>query len=551
MDGILFYMVDHHPSPSPSIFSYLYHGTIRFFAHHKTYTAFLFVMVSAITLYGVFSAPKVTGETVTVTRGTIEQYVRVSGHVESSKDANLSFQTAGQVADVLVKTGDAVTQGKVLATLSGGDQQAALLQAEASLSNTQAVLEQLQQGARKEEVALKEQAFENAKSSLDQAYSTLPDAIQNVDATTADVIKNKFSSLFTLANGRYQLSFSSCNQFLQGDLELKRTKLEDILAAYQTKSTVITTLSSIHNVDATFEQGYQAAIATNELVNGVSNLLLTPCSVANQSLDGYRTTLSIVKTTMTALFSDISLKRNALISAKNIVNQAHADLMLTQAGTDPYRIKAQVALVSQAEAQVAAAKSGLAKTVIRAPFSGVISNIDLSLGETVTAGKTVISMLAVNSFEIDAKVPEVDLVKVRVGAPVNVTLDAYGKDTIFPATVTRINPTATTEGTVPVYKVIITLTGTDNRVRQGMTANVEIVAESKIQIIVIPARFVKVQTNEIGTVKLLVNGKEEERTISLGIRGANGLIEVIGGLIGGEVLIPPITTTRQAQKQTS
>ena len=41
-------MVDPQHKSSASIFSHLYHGTIRFFAHHKTYTAFLFVMVSAI-----------------------------------------------------------------------------------------------------------------------------------------------------------------------------------------------------------------------------------------------------------------------------------------------------------------------------------------------------------------------------------------------------------------------------------------------------------------------------------------------------------------------
>jgi multidrug efflux pump subunit AcrA (membrane-fusion protein) len=181
----------------------------------------------------------------------------------------------------------------------------------------------------------------------------------------------------------------------------------------------------------------------------------------------------------------------------------------------------------------------------------VVSNVDLSIGETVSAGKTVISMLANNAFEIEAKVPEVDLVKVKTNALVNVTLDAYGKDVVFPATVTRINPTATTEGTVPVYKVIVTFVGNDDRVRQGMTANLEIVSDMKTAVIAVPARFVRMTTSTTGEVTVRSNGKDQLREVGLGIRGSNGIFEITRGLLGGEVLVPPTTVNRQAQKQTS
>jgi RND family efflux transporter MFP subunit len=539
------------PSSQPSFIKKIDTAVVRFFSRHKTYTAFLFIMIIAIVFYAIFSAPKPQGETYTVTLGPIKQYVKVSGTVTSSKDANLGFQIGGAVAYVGVKTGDIVEQGRVLATLSAGDAQASVLQAEASLSNAQAVLEQLQQGARKEELAIKEQTLENAKSSLDQAYTSLPDTIQNVDAVTADVIKNKFASFFVLSGGRYQLSFSSCDQRLQGEIESKRTTLENTLAAFQKKSSVISAISSNENIDVTFEMAYQSAIATNDLVNAISNLLLSPCSVSNPALDGFRTSLSLVKTTMTTLFSDISAKRSALIVAKNTFRQANADLTLSKAGTDPYKIKAQAALVSQAEAQVATAKSGLDKTIIKAPFSGTVSNIDLSFGETVTVGKTVVSMLATDGFEIEAKVPEVDIVKIKADASVDITLDAYGKDIIFPAKVTRINPTATTEGTIPVYKVIVTFVGKDERIRQGMTANVQIITETKSKIVAVPSRFIQVVTTEKGNVTLLVNGKEVTKEVSLGIRGADGLLEVTGGLLEGDVLVAPTTADRQAQKQTS
>lgn len=528
--------------------SQCYKSTIKFFAHHKTYTAFLFVIACAILLYGLLSSPKINSDTYTVLEGPINQYVKITGQVESSRDANLSFQSTGAVSFIGIKPGDRVAQGKVLATLQGGDAQVSLLQAEANLANQVAILDQLKQGARKEEVAIKEQTLENAKDTLTQAYSSLPDSIQNVDATTADVIKNKFSSLFTFNTGRYVLSFSSCDQRLQSEIEVKRTALENILADFQKKSSVVSAISSPETIDGAFSAAYQATLMTNDLVNGISNLLLSSCSISNPSLDSYRTSLSGAKTSMTALFSDIASKRSALLSAKNVVNQATRDLELTKSGTDPYKLKSQMALVSQAEAQVASARSGIQKTLIVAPFSGIISSVDLSLGETVGSGKTVISMLAVDSFEIQAKVPEIDIIKIKVGAKVDVTLDAYGQSEIFPATVTRINPTATTEGSVPVYTVIVTFKGKDDRIKQGMTANVQILSESKSRAIVAPARFVKVINKDKGQVTRISEGKEESLEVSLGLRGAEGLIEITAGLLVGDVLISPTTLDREPQK---
>lgn len=531
-------------------FSSVFNSIIRFLAHHKTYTAFVFVAITAIIFYVIFSVPKTVQETYIVSLDSIKQYVKVSGQVQASKDASLSFQTTGSVSYVGVKTGDRVGQGVVLASLSRGDQEASLLQAEANLSSAEAVLSQLEQGARKEEIAIKEQALISAKSSFDQSYSTLPDAIQNVDAITADVVKNKFSNLFIVNGNSFILSFSSCDQRLAGDLESKRTALQNTLAEFQKKSSVITTLSSTQTIDVTFEAAYQAAIATNDMVNTLSNLLLSPCSLTNPSLDGYRVVLTGVKGSMTTLFSDIAAKRAALNTSKNVVNQATRDLDLIKAGNDPYRIKSQAALVAQAEAQVAQARSGLSKTVVTAPFSGVISSVDLSLGETVTLGKSVISMIATEGFEVDAKVPEIDIVKVKVGSLVDITLDAYGKSVIFPATVTRINPTATQEGSVPVYKVIITFIGKDDRIRQGMTANVQIITEDKGRVLAIPARFVKVISAQEGLVTLMYQGKEVTKGVTLGIRGADGSLEIISGLGVGDVLLAPLTVSRQAQKQT-
>jgi HlyD family secretion protein len=252
---------------------------------------------------------------------------------------------------------------------------------------------------------------------------------------------------------------------------------------------------------------------------------------------------------MNTLFADISSKRSSLTVAKNAYTQAGRDLDLTKAGTDPYKIKAQNALVTQAEASLLQARQSLAKTRITAPFNGSIGDVAITQGETVTLGKSAISMIASDAFEIEAKVPEIDIVKVSTGSDVDVMLDAYGKGAVFPATVMRVSPTATTEGTVPVYKVVVTFKESDPRIKSGMTANVNIVTKNKSSALVVPARFVTTTNDTSGTVVVSRDGREVVQSITLGIRGGDGLIEVEGGLVPGDVILAPEIGVRSAQKE--
>lgn len=512
---------------------------------------FSLITIVGCIYYYARSSSGVAPETIAVSRGLISQYVRITGAVQPSNDASLAFQAPGAVEFIGVKIGDVVTQGKVLATLSGADAQATLLQAEANLQNTQATLGSLLQGARPEELAVKQQSVDNAAGALDQVYLTIPDVIRNVDVTTGDIVKNKLASLFTYAGGRYILSFTSCDQSLQSRVETLRSEIENTLSDFQKQSSTISTISSRDALSKSFDKAYQATLATNDLINNASALLFAPCSTTNASLDTYRATLSTARTTMTVLFSEISTKRTTLSTAINSYNQVKRDLDLTKAGADPYRIKGQDALVKQAEAQVASAKAGLEKTKIVAPFSGTISDVSIVRGETVTVGKTVISILTTNAYEVEAKIPEIDVTKIRVGSKVAITLDAYGTGVVFPATVTRINPTASTEGNVPVYKTLVTFNGADERIKSGMTANVKIETENKEEALTLPARFVKVIDETKGTVVVRVGKVDTVKDVTLGIRGENGLIEITSGLQVGDVVVAPTTEDRSAQKQTS
>lgn len=513
-------------------------------------TSILVGVVAVFVAYKIAFPSGDQSEDYTVKTGPLSQVVKLTGTVKSSKDASLSFQSAGQVAFVGVNVGDDVTQGKVLATLSSADLQAVVLQSQASLENAQVTLDQLMQGAREEEIAIKQQAYDNAKNSLDQTYISIPDGVKNVDAVTSDVVKNKLSSMFIYNGTSYVLSFSSCDQKLQNQIEVARTNIESSLSNFQSKSGQISVISPKDDIDKAFDDAYNQTVLVNDLVSKVSSLIYSSCSITSTSLDSIRSNVSLAKTSMSTLFSDISSKRISLTSAKNTYNQTKRELDLIKAGSDPFVIRQKQALVSQAEASLMQAKANLGKTIIYAPFSGTISMISINKGETVSQGKEVIKILAKNAYQVEVKVPEVDIVKVKMGNDVNITLDSYGKSVLFKARVTEVSPEAQMEGNVPVYKVVVTFNETDGRIISGMTANVSIITEDIKNTISIPSRFVKV--NEEGRAFVLVKDKEttNEREVILGVRGEGGLVEIKSGLLDGEIITTFGIGERSAQKET-
>ncbi len=489
-------------------------------------------------------------ETIKPTKGEIIQTVKISGKVKASSEASMAFQKSGPITYLGVRVGEVVRRGAIIARISSGDENANFLQARASLLNVEANLNQLKQGARPEEIAIKEQTLNNAQSNLDAIYSSLPDSIHNVDQTTADIVKGKLANFFSYSGGSYYLSFSSCDQKAQSAVESNRTSIDSSLLDFEKSASLISVISSKEDIDSTFNKGYLLTGRVNDLISSISSLLLSSCSAQNTSLDSYRTNLALTRPAIISLFSDITSKRTTLVSAKNTFLSAQKDLDLIKAGTDQNKILAQEASVSEAEAKLSFAQSDLDKTIIYAPFDGTVTEVDVVEGETAIANNTVIKLISSNNFEVEAKVPEIDIAKVTVGDPVNVTLDTYGANVIFEGTISRIDPTATLEGNVPMYKVTISFDSNDTRIRVGMTSNVTIITEKKENALSLPIRFIKIDKENGGTVTLKTSKGDETKEVSIGIIGETGLVEITGGLTENDEVVAIQPGDRSAQKQT-
>jgi len=132
---------------------------------------------------------------------------------------------------------------------------------------------------------------------------------------------------------------------------------------------------------------------------------------------------------------------------------------------------------------------------ITSPMDGVVIRRAVELGDVVTgagsfnAGTVIATVADLSSMIVKVGVNEVDIGKVRMGAPVRVTLDAYPK-VAFPGRVSRIAPAARLADQVKVFDVEVSLDAQGKELRTGMTANVTIDGEVAEGVLAVPVEAV-------------------------------------------------------------
>jgi membrane fusion protein (multidrug efflux system) len=126
----------------------------------------------------------------------------------------------------------------------------------------------------------------------------------------------------------------------------------------------------------------------------------------------------------------LSTARNAFETAEAGAAAARQSLAAQQAlihGTDVDHNPEVLA----AKAAVDTAKLNLGRTVIRAPFDGVIAQKTAQIGQRVQVGQALMSVVPVNRAYVDANFKEGQLTRVRAGQPVTLTSDLYGSHVLF------------------------------------------------------------------------------------------------------------------------
>jgi len=182
-----------------------------------------------------------------------------------------------------------------------------------------------------------------------------------------------------------------------------------------------------------------------------------------------------------------------------------------------------------ARARVTVAQKALADTVVRAPFAGVVGERFVSVGDYVTRGMKVVSVMRVDPLRVELTVPEQYVSAVQSGRAVSFEVDAYPGET-FAGQVRYVSPSVTAATRALILEAVVP--NPTGRLKPGFFATARIEQASAKPGLLIPATAVRT-TSGTARVFVVTGDRVEERIVMTG-QPVGERIEIATGLKAGE-----------------
>jgi HlyD family secretion protein len=230
-------------------------------------------------------------------------------------------------------------------------------------------------------------------------------------------------------------------------------------------------------------------------------------------------------------------RRMRQLVAKNFVSQERSDDADAKALARQANCDASTTDVKRAQAQIQVVQSGLERTVLTAPFAGIVARITGEIGEYATpsppgiATPPVIDLIDDTCLYVSAPMDEIDAPKLKTGQFTRITLDALPGQ-VFTGKIRRIAPYVTeVEKQARTVDVEVDFDEPPNLLLLvGYSADVEAVIDRHDDVLRIPAQAIR-QKNKV--LVLGADSKLEERSVETGLTNW-AFTEVINGLEAGD-----------------
>lgn len=542
------------------------------------------------------TAPKVP-EYVTALAETkdLRQTVEAVGTVISERDLQLQFPTSGIVSQVSVKEGDRVRAGQRLGSLRSNNLAADIAAAAARVQSAEADLRAKQEGNRPEDIAITQADVDNKRSALEASKTSFTtsqaahanaqiqlDSVKNEAAVSLSGYVTSAGSTVTeqltvAQNGLSELQgILTQNDVLDAVIKASPAEYDQINVAMQQQQSAIRALYAKANpqdfqtaltvLDSTRAAVTSAWSVLNRAYDMISNLPTTS-SFDTTAKEGYKSTLAATRSQLQAAIgvvdssakalrdasasfaSRISTQQASLDSALGAMNKASADILtyetslriaeaqlqLKKAPTRETDIAIAKAAVAQARASLAAASAQFSNTVLTAPIDGLVTKVNIKVGEFTPVGPAV-TMVGSSPYRIEMFVSEIDIPKVILTQTGSVELDAF-RGTDFALTVGQIDTTSTDVDGVSKYRVKLDFRYPHDELKIGMTGDAEVVTGMKKDVVTVPLRAVIENDKGEKIVRVKDGDEVKEVVVETGMEGEGGEVEIVSGVKEGDIVI--------------
>ena len=432
------------------------------------------------------SSPAKVGVAVVRTVRT-EETLAATGRIRGEKSVDLGLDMSGVIRRIYVKEGDRVRAGDILLELNQSDLNASAQAAQAAVDSARADLAKASRGPLPSEVR-------RARAELEQAQSVGDARVSGAQARLRDL-----------------QSGARSQEVGEAQAEVQRQKA--LLAKAE---------ADYHRTARLVKQG---ALAQSMLDDAKTNV-----DTAHASTNAAQQRLSMLKSgsrPSQVAEAEASLQE-AKASRDTGIRAAREALNTLLDQPRPEDVNAARARVQQAQAELRRAMDVRGKTVLRAPFSGVVADLPVEQGQSISPGQKLIVFQQISRPIIEVETDEANLKTLRVGQEAVISSDAYPGKT-FEAIVYDLGSQIDADrGTI---KIKLRPTGSVSWLRPDLTVDVNVITSASARRIVLPADTVTRYEGK-SVVYVVKDGQAVPVTVAPGAVGPEGVV-VTGDLKDG------------------
>jgi RND family efflux transporter MFP subunit len=439
-----------------------------------------------------------TVETSTIGNGDIILSATGLGTLTSKDKVSFGFKNSGTVSEVLVKLGDQVTVGQVLARQQNSILELQYQQAAGNLAAF----------SKPAELASTEQAVKDAEQSFATARNDLQFLIGPDMLIAEENVASAQQELQT-ARAALEQDASDANKQKISEAEASLKEAQDQLSyAY-------------YNYSSTYTQETFTYPIRNDKGVTIRRDLIAPTDAE-----------------LLAARAAYELAAANVADARN-----YLDVLNGVKETDAVPASS-VSTITEAKAANDTAKANLDATELIAPISGTITSIDLTAGDEAGTSSVVTISDLNQPYLIDASLDETDWDKAKVGFTASVTFDLL-PDNTYSGKIVQVDPKLDDSSGTSMVHILVQL---DQLVKKdlpvGSTASVDVTGGEALGAVLVPTSALKeVETGKY-VVYLMKNGSPVEQEVEIGLQDIL-YAEVISGLQRGDVVLTDATTVSE------
>ena len=412
-----------------------------------------------------------------VEKRDLSDSVSLKGTIAGQSKTNVMSLAAAEITAVNVQVGDIVKEGDPLVTLDQKDIEKQIAELKTNINNANAIAAN--------DATQKQESLNEAKQDQATTLAKATDSVNKAQASYDELVKKRDDCQTKLNNKKNELNTAgNARDTAKNELDTAKKSYQDAQAEASADPTNADLLKKANDASSVYEQKQElyTSLCTNyETINGDIKSLQAELDAYPDQLKSAEEAVNTAKSS----YSDAETSTNRSVStAQNTVDMQ----------------KYQTSTTRDLKDQLEQLQKQLADCTLSAPIGGVVTAVNVSVGDKNTAGTTMITIEDTSSLKVIVNVEEADILKIQEGMPATVSTDATGDEEIK-GTVTRVvrvknqstNTNGTDTNTSSGYSAEITIDNTELLV--GMSAKAKIVIKDRGTQLAVPYDLIRQDDN--------------------------------------------------------